>query len=67
MKIIFILAKFELRFSFSRNKMPDPPGGWSFASWVILGAVGLTWVVYHNFSMYRKVDWKEFTDNFLQK
>ncbi|RTG82485.1 AFG3 family protein [Schistosoma bovis] len=65
--IIFILAKFELRFSFSRNKMPDPPGGWSFASWVILGAVGLTWVVYHNFSMYRKVDWKEFTDNFLQK
>lgn len=47
--------------------MPDPPGGWSFASWVILGAVGLTWVVYHNFSMYRKVDWKEFTDNFLQK
>ncbi|CAH8668703.1 unnamed protein product [Schistosoma haematobium] len=61
------IPKFELRFSFSRNKMPDPPGGWSFASWVILGAVGLTWVVYHNFSMYRKVDWKEFTDNFLQK
>ncbi|CAH8871165.1 unnamed protein product [Trichobilharzia szidati] len=58
--------KFELRFSFSR-KVPDPPGGWPVASWVFLGAVGLTWVVYYNVSMYKKVDWKEFTDNLLQK
>ncbi|CAH8673879.1 unnamed protein product [Schistosoma rodhaini] len=61
------IPKLELRFSFSRNKMPDPPGGWPLASWAILGVVGLTWVAYHNFSMYRKVDWKEFTDNFLLK
>ncbi|CAH8639227.1 unnamed protein product [Heterobilharzia americana] len=59
--------KFEFRFSFGQNKLPDPPGGWSIASWVLLGAVGLAWIVYYNMSMYHKVDWKEFVDNLLQK